>query len=89
MPLEEKLKENAELAVDIMNKYFKGERAGGDMIKYASLAITQNLKQQATKGATDTLKFAVGRSVSENAAELRGYVKDNLPEYAGKKAVKA
>lgn len=84
---EEQLEENARLGAEIIGKYLKGEKAGTDKIKYASNAITQQLKHRATKGAIDTIKLAVAKSISENAAELRTYIKENMPEYGGQKAI--
>lgn len=85
MNLGEQLKENAEIAAGIIKKYLKDEVAGSDKVKIASLAITQCVKFQATKGNNDALKFAISRSVSFDAKELKTNIQKNLPEYVGAK----
>lgn len=85
MNLGEQLKENAEIAAGIIKKYLKDEVAGSDKVKIASLAITQCVKFQATKGNNDALKFAISRSVSSDAKELKNNIQKNLPEYVGAK----
>ncbi len=82
------LEENAKLGAGIIKEYLKGERTGSDKIKYASNAITQFNKHLATKGAIDTIKFAVGRSISGSAEELKDFIQGNMPEYGPAKALK-
>lgn len=82
MSYEDQLKKNAEKGAEIVGKYLNGEIGGSDKIKIASQAITQLCRHQATKGAIDTIKFGIGRSISADAKELRDYVKKNMPEYS-------
>jgi hypothetical protein len=88
MKLGEQLKENAEIGAGIIKKYLKDEMAGSDKVKIASLAITQCVKHQATKGNNDALKFAIARSISGDPKELKDNIQKNLPEYANVKSIK-
>jgi hypothetical protein len=85
---EEKLEENAEIGAEIVNRYLTGKEKGSDKIKIASMAITQLNRHMATKGNVDAIKFAVGRSVSANAEELKRYISGNMPEYSPVKQIK-
>lgn len=87
MSLREMLEENAEIGAGIIKKYLKGEVKGSDQVKIASLSITQCVKHQATRGATDMLKFAIARSISSDKTELKGQVQKNLPDYIDVKAI--
>jgi hypothetical protein len=87
MSLEQMLQENAEIGAGIIKKYLKGDLKGSDQVKIASLAITQCVKHQATRGAIDALKFAVARSIATNQNELKGQVKIILPGYIDVKAI--
>ena len=79
----EQLKRNAEKAADIIWDYLNDKIPGSDKVKIASLAITQSIKQQASKGNNDALKFAISRSVSSDAKELKKNILKTLPEYVG------
>jgi len=81
MELGQLLKENAEIAAGIIKQYLKNEIKGSDQVRIASLAITQCVKHQATKGHQDALRYAITRSVSSNADELKKNLSRNLPEY--------
>lgn len=87
MNLGEQLKENAEIGASIIKKYLKDEIAGSDKVKIASLAITQCVKHQATKGNNDALKFAIARSISADAKELKDNINKNLSEYSNVKSI--
>ena len=88
MNLEEKLQKNAEVGADLVLKALEGKSDMNDRVKLASMAITQHCKHIATKGAIDTIKFAVGRSIAANQDELKKYVHANLPEYNPVKQLK-
>jgi predicted metal-dependent HD superfamily phosphohydrolase len=88
MSYEDQLKKNAEKGAELVGKYLDGTVAGSDKIKIASQAITQLCRHQATKGAIDTIKFGIGRSISADAKELRDYVKNQMPEYDPVKRLK-
>ena len=81
MSLETKLRENAEIGAELVKKALKGEAAITDKVKIASLSITQCIKHQATKGATDALKFAVARTLASDKTEMKEYIENNLPDY--------
>lgn len=75
------LQENARLGAVIVGKYLRGEEKGSDKIKIASMAISQLNRHEATMGNIDAIKFAVGRSVSENVKELKTFIQGAMPEY--------
>jgi len=85
---EDKLERNAEVAADIIHKYLIGEEEGSDKIKIASLAITQECKHKATKGATGALQFAVCRSLAGDQNELKNMIQHKMPEMAPTKGLK-
>lgn len=87
MAYEDQLRKNAEKGAEIVGLYLDGKVKGSDQIKIASQAITQLCRHQATKGAIDTIKFGIGRSLAKDAEELRSYVKSNMPEYAPVKMI--
>jgi len=87
MTFEEQLRKNAEKGAEIVGQYLEGKVHGTDKIKVASIAITQLGRFQATKGAIDAIKFGVGKSICENAKELRDYVKNQMPEYDAVKKI--
>ena len=85
--LDKTLRENAQLGAVIVGKYLRGEEKGSDKIKIASMAISQLNKHEATKGNTDAIKFAVGRSVSKDAKELKEFIQASMPEYIPAKQI--
>jgi hypothetical protein len=87
MNLKDQLRENAEISAEIIKKYLKDEIKGSDKIKIASLAITQCVKFEATKGNNDALKFAISRAVSSDTKELKNNIQNNLPEYVNVKSL--
>ena len=86
--LTEVLRENARLGAEIVGKYLRGEVKGSDQIKIGSMAISQLNRHEATKGNIDAIKFAVGRSVSENAKELKVFIQSSMPDYIPAKQIR-
>ena len=87
MSYENVLQENANLGATLVGKFLRGEERGSDKIKIASMAISQFNRHQATKGNIDAIKFAVGRSVSENSKELKKFSQEALPDYVPVKQI--
>jgi hypothetical protein len=87
MSLSEQLRDNAEIGAGIIKKYLNEEIAGTDRIKFASLAITQCVKHEATKGHNDALKFAILKAVAPNPEAFRRNIGKNLPEYVQMDAI--
>ena len=88
MNLENILEVNAVKGANILGQYLDGKVKGSDLVKQASMAVTHFNKFRATKGAFDAIKFAVGRSISANQAELKQHIQANMPEYAEVKRLK-
>ncbi len=86
--LEDQLRENAELGASIIKEYLGGKRQGGDFVKTAMLSVTQYAKVMATKGNLDTVKFMIGRSISKDQDELKGYIQSHMPDYGNLKKLK-
>lgn len=78
MSLEEDVKENAQTAAKIIKEYFAGKRSG-DMVKIASLSITQHIHLSATIGEAEARKMALVRFTSSDPKELKENILINFP----------
>jgi hypothetical protein len=85
--LAEKIERNAVAGADLVMSAIMGEVKVSEQVKLASMAITQHCKLQATKGAFETLKYAVGRSISKDIPELKKYIQTHMPGYIDKRTL--
>ena len=81
LDLTQKMHENALKAAEILGQYLDGKKQGGEMVRQASLTITQYFKHRATKGVEASVTLAVIKMVAKDKADLRVLIHNALPEY--------
>lgn len=81
--LEEKLVENAKVAADALHRYMKGTAKPSETVnlkvRTACMMVGHLQKFLGSKGANNSLAFAVTRAVAKDKGELRKLIKANIP----------
>jgi len=67
-------------AVNIMQQYLDGKRAGSDEIKFAMQSLNVVAKNRQTTTARDAMRFNMVSALTDDPKVLKRYVKATQPE---------